>query len=105
MKITLADALAGLPLEKTEKWPLGVWDAQVFTHGSMSVSIFAPKEKDFQTPHDQDELYIIVSGGGTFTLNGANSAFEPGDVLFAPAGAEHHFTHFSPDFAAWVVFC
>jgi len=26
----------------------------------MTVEIFAPKETDFQTPHEQDELYIVI---------------------------------------------
>ena len=104
MKATVAEALAGLPLPRTEKWPLGVWDAQVMAHGTMSVSLFAPKEHDFQTPHDQDELYIIVTGAGEFVADGQSYSFSPGDVLFAPAGVEHRFTTFSQDFAAWVVF-
>lgn len=29
MKITIADALAKLPLPATEKWKLGVWDAKL----------------------------------------------------------------------------
>ncbi len=47
MKATVADALAQLPLPKTDKWPLGVWDVQVMAHGTMTVEIFAPKDTDF----------------------------------------------------------
>jgi mannose-6-phosphate isomerase-like protein (cupin superfamily) len=104
MKISLAEALAALPLEKTEKWPLGVWDAQQFARGSLSVSIFAPNERDFQTPHEQDELYFVIAGAGEFTSDGIQYNFGPGDAFFVPAGVEHRFTRFSPDFAAWVVF-
>lgn len=35
---------------------------KVMSHGTMTVEIFAPKEFDYQTPHEQDELYIIASG-------------------------------------------
>ena len=104
MKATVAEALARLPLLPTEKWPLGVWDAEVMRHGTMSVEIFAPKEKDFQTPHTQDELYFIVRGNGEFVLDGTPYTFGPGDVLFAAAGVDHRFTHFTPDFVTWVVF-
>jgi mannose-6-phosphate isomerase-like protein (cupin superfamily) len=104
VKATVAEALERLPLPKTEKWPLGVWDATVLAHGTMSVSIFAPKEADFQTPHEQDELYIVVTGTGQFTMDGHTGSFAPGDVLFVPAGVEHRFSAFSPDFVAWVVF-
>jgi mannose-6-phosphate isomerase-like protein (cupin superfamily) len=104
MKATVAEALARLPLPATEKWPLGVWDAQVMAHGTMTVEIFAPKEHDYQTPHEQDELYIIVSGRGEFAVGGETHKFGPGDVLFAAAGVEHRFISFTPDFVTWVVF-
>lgn len=104
MKAILSEALAKLPLPKTEQWPLGVWDTQVMAHGTMTVEIFAPKETDFQTPHEQDELYVIMSGSGEFQVNGETSPFVPGDVLFVAAGVEHRFTHFTPDFATWVIF-
>lgn len=104
MKVTLTEALARLPLAANEKWPLGVWDAEVMRHGTMSVEIFAPKEQDFQTPHEQDELYFIVSGSGEFWLKGETMPFGAGDVIFVPAGVEHRFTGFTPDFVTWVVF-
>jgi mannose-6-phosphate isomerase-like protein (cupin superfamily) len=31
--------------------------------------------------------------------------FEPGDVLFVPAGVAHRFEEFSDDLALWAVFC
>ncbi len=104
MKISLQDALSNLPLPATGKWPLGVWDAQVMAHGSMSVEIFAPKEMDFQTPHEQDELYIVMAGSGEFISDDVRYEFGPGDVLFVPAGVDHNFITFTPDFVTWVVF-
>jgi mannose-6-phosphate isomerase-like protein (cupin superfamily) len=104
MKVTLTEALAKIPLPANEKWKLGVWDAEVLRHGTMSVEIFAPKEQDFQTPHEQDELYFIVSGSGEFWLNGETLPFGAGDVIFVPAHVEHRFTTFTPDFVTWVVF-
>ena len=104
MRATVEEALARLPLPATEKWPLGVWDAQVMAHGTMLVEIFAPKEQDFQTPHEQDELYIVVSGSGEFVVGGETHDFGPGDVLFAAAGVDHRFTRFTLDFVTWVVF-
>lgn len=104
MKATVADALAQLPLPKTDKWPLGVWDVQVMAHGTMTLEIFAPKGTDFQTPHEQDELYVIVSGSGEFVSDGQPYTFAPGDVFFVPAGVEHRFTRFTDDFVTWVIF-
>ena len=73
-------------------------------HGSMELGAYAPRGRDPQQPHDQDELYIVQAGTGTFRLGDETRAFEPGEVLFVPAGAAHRFEAFSEDFLAWVVF-
>lgn len=96
-RIPLADAAASLAqgdLPYTE----------LFRHGTMSVELYAPKGKDEQTPHDQDELYIVATGSGQFVNGGTVSQFEPGDVLFVPAHIEHRFENFTADFSTWVVF-
>jgi len=84
--------------------PEGARSAPIFKHGSMVLRYYAPKGVDRQTPHDQDELYVIASGRGLFVVDGAHHPFQPGDVLFAPARAEHRFEDFTDDFATWVVF-
>ena len=73
-------------------------------HGSMSVEIYRPQITDPQKPHQQDELYVILSGKGEFVNNGTRNAFGPGDVLFVPAGIEHFFENFTNDFVTWVIF-
>jgi len=77
---------------------------QLFAHGSMRLKYYAPRGIDSQSPHRQDELYIVIKGTGTFSCGGAATPFGPGTVLFAPAGAEHRFEAFSDDFSTWVVF-
>jgi mannose-6-phosphate isomerase-like protein (cupin superfamily) len=76
----------------------------VMKHGSMTIEYFAPQEVDTQTPHKQDEIYVIVKGHGTFYCNGKKASCKKGDVLFVPAGLEHYFENFSDDFATWVIF-
>ncbi len=78
--------------------------ALLMARGSMTLRYYAPEGEDNQTPHDQDELYIVASGQGTFLREDRKVAFGPGDVLFAAAGEEHRFVDFSEDFATWVVF-
>lgn len=73
-------------------------------HGSMSVEYFMPKDIDTQKPHRQDELYVIAAGETDFDRNGELLHCSKGDVLFVPAGMEHRFKNFSPDFATWVIF-
>ena len=104
MKMSWGDAFARIPGAVTAKWPQGEPFTDVIRHGSMIVKIFAPRGKDHQTPHEQDELYLIKSGRALFVLNEKSEAVEPGDVLFIPAGAPHHFEQMSSDFVAWAVF-
>ena len=78
--------------------------AKVMEHGRMSVEIYRPNKADRQTPHEQDELYVVISGSGEFINNGERSNFNPGDVLFVAAGIEHRFENFKDDFITWVIF-
>ena len=73
-------------------------------HGSMQVEYFAPREKDNQQPHSQDEIYVIASGDSVFFRNSERLHCKTGDVLFVPAGTQHCFENFSADFATWVIF-
>ncbi|OOG49602.1 cupin [Rhodanobacter sp. C01] len=73
-------------------------------HGSMKIGLYAPRGTDTQSPHQQDELYIVISGVGDFLKCGERIPFKAGDVLFVEAGSEHRFENFSDDFATWVVF-
>jgi mannose-6-phosphate isomerase-like protein (cupin superfamily) len=73
-------------------------------HGTMRVGLYAPKDADEQSPHTQDELYIIASGSGWFVKGDDRIAFAPQDVLFVEAGLPHRFENFTADFATWVIF-
>lgn len=73
-------------------------------HGTMELGFYRPEGKDDQKPHEQDEIYIVHAGSGIFLMGDEHIDFGPGDALFVPAGAEHRFTSFTDDFAAWVIF-
>lgn len=77
---------------------------KVMEHGTMSVEIYRPVNTDLQTPHKQDELYVVIKGNGEFLNGGERASFSPGDVLFVQAGVEHRFENFSDDFLTWVIF-
>ena len=76
----------------------------LFEHGSLEVEVYSPQGTDPQQPHNRDEVYVIISGNGWFVNGGARSRFQPGDLLFVPAGVVHRFEDFSADFATWVLF-
>lgn len=94
---TLAEAERA-PIEPGARSPL------LMRHGSMTVRYYAPRGVDAQTPHEQDEVYVVARGRGWFVNGAARHPFGPGDLLFVAAGVEHRFEEFSDDFGAWVVF-
>lgn len=71
---------------------------------TMELGFYKPDGVDPQQPHDQDEIYIVQCGSGTFVIGDERRPFSQGEALFVPAGAVHRFENFSDDFAAWVVF-
>jgi mannose-6-phosphate isomerase-like protein (cupin superfamily) len=77
---------------------------ELFSHGTLSIEIYKPVGVDHQTPHSQDEVYVVISGTGRFVSGDSRREFEPGEVLFVPAGTEHRFEDFTEDFATWVFF-
>jgi mannose-6-phosphate isomerase-like protein (cupin superfamily) len=77
---------------------------ELFAHGSLLVEIYKPEKVDHQTTHLRDEIYVIISGAGTFYKNGDQQPFEAGEVLFVAAGEDHRFENFSEDFSTWVFF-
>ena len=77
---------------------------EVFDHGSLVVEIYKPDRVDPQQPHNRDEIYVVISGSGYFVNDESRDPFEPGEVLFAPAGAVRRFEDFTNDFATWVFF-
>jgi len=78
--------------------------AVLLEHGSLQVGYYKPDRIDPQEPHTQDEVYVIASGTGFFINGDSREPFEPGELLFVPAGVVHRFEDFSDDFAAWVMF-
>ena len=98
MKIALSDAI--LKLAETDARQF----VKLFEHGSMSVEYYQPKLVDLQTPHKQDELYIIAAGSGEFIKGDEHYYFKTGDLFFVPAGVDHRFRNFTADFATWVIF-
>ena len=103
------DWLITLAAAKAAPIPEGARSALLLRHGTMTLRYYAPKGTDPQTPHEQDEIYIVAAGHGTFALGRDESSLErrpfgAGDAIFAPAGSVHRFEDFSDDFATWVVF-
>ena len=93
-----AEWLARLP------GPDGARSVLVHERGTLTVKLYAPRGFDPQQPHVRDEIYVVVSGRGTFVHGNHRDAFGPGDFLFASAGLAHRFEDFTDDLAVWVIF-
>jgi mannose-6-phosphate isomerase-like protein (cupin superfamily) len=46
---------------------------------------------DPQSPHDEDEVYVVMQGRGRFRAGETAQDVAPGSVLFVPARLEHRF--------------
>ena len=75
-----------------------------FQDDAAIVELYAPVGRDEQTPHDRDEVYLVIAGHGRFVRGGEEVAFAAGDLLHVPAGMPHRFAEFSADFRTWVIF-
>jgi quercetin dioxygenase-like cupin family protein len=104
MKFSFEEHAAKLPLPANEKWKDGVWFVNSFTKGDFELEFFAPRGTDYQTPHEKDEFYIIVSGTAVLMKENETVECSVGDAIFVEAGEKHHFENISDDFATWVIF-
>lgn len=96
--ISLAEAKRGIP------GPAGEHAVSLLQRGTLQVKLSLPVFPNRQTPHEQDEVYVIIRGRGVLFHDGERDPFESGDLLFVSAGTEHCFEDFTDDLAVWVVF-
>ncbi len=59
---------------------------------------------DDQSPHAQDEVYVVTSGSATLRAGSEWAALERGSVVYVPAGEDHRFTDVTEDLALLVLF-
>jgi mannose-6-phosphate isomerase-like protein (cupin superfamily) len=96
--IRLAEALARIP------GPAGEHAVGLLERGTLKVKLSCPVRPNQQTPHTQDEIYVIVRGRGVLVHDGKRDDVGPGDLMFVAAGTEHRFEDFTDDLTVWVVF-
>ncbi|MFI6928692.1 cupin domain-containing protein [Nonomuraea spiralis] len=59
---------------------------------------------DGQSPHNEDEIYVVTAGRGSFTSGGVTVEVGPGSSLFVPAREEHRFHDITEDLVTLVFF-
>ncbi len=73
---------------------------------SLSCGIYtlAAGETDAQSTHDEDEVYLVLTGRGRLTLDGSPQEISQGSILFVPADTEHEFSAITEDLSLLVFF-
>lgn len=61
-------------------------------------------EKDPQQPHDEGEIYYVLSGGASFTSADETVSLKPGSILYVAAEEKHRFHDVTEDLTLLVVF-
>src|SRR5262245_3702297 len=59
---------------------------------------------DDQTPHTEDEVYVVTAGRARLVTGSGTTDVKPGDVIHVPAGEAHWFVDVTEDLALLVVF-
>src|SRR5215469_4323532 len=59
---------------------------------------------DEQSPHTEDEIYIVTAGRARLVAGGQEAEVRPGSVIYVPADEVHRFTDIAEDLAVVVVF-
>ncbi|MGC5288560.1 cupin domain-containing protein [Micromonospora sp. DT231] len=60
--------------------------------------------RDDQSPHTEDEIYVVTTGRARIVTPDGAAEVGPGSVIFVPAGEEHRFDEVTEDLALLVVF-
>ena len=84
--------------------PAGEHAVSVYRRGTLDVALSIPETPKQQTPHMQDELYVVVRGRGVLLHDGKREPVAEGDLVFVAAGTEHQFENLRDRFAVWRVF-
>lgn len=59
---------------------------------------------DMQSPHDEDEVYLVLSGRARMRLGDEDRSVGPGSLLYVGATTEHSFFEIEEDMTLLVVF-
>jgi len=75
-------------------------------HDSMSLGLYVLPAGgvDLQSPHNEDEVYYIVSGQGKITVGDEVQSVQPGSIVFVAAQVPHRFHDISEDLKILVFF-
>jgi len=75
-------------------------------HPSLSVGVYTltAGATDPQEPHAEDEVYYVLAGQATLTVEGQEQPVHAGSLVYVPAGAVHRFHTIEKDLTVLVFF-
>ena len=59
---------------------------------------------DPQTPHREDEVYVVLAGSGSVEIAGEREEISPGSLVYVPLDVPHQFVDIIEDLELLVVF-
>ncbi len=59
---------------------------------------------DDQTPHQEDEIYVVIRGRAVLQTDSGTGDVTAGSVIYVPAGESHSFTDIAEDLTLLVIF-
>ncbi len=68
------------------------------------IYFLAAGSKDMQSPHDDDEVYLVLSGRARMRLDDTERSVGPGSLLYVGATTEHSFFEIEEDMTLLVIF-
>jgi mannose-6-phosphate isomerase-like protein (cupin superfamily) len=79
---------------------------QFMNEGTMSLGLYvlAAGSVDTQSPHEEDEIYYVVSGRGSVVVAGERRPVRPGSIVFVAKEVEHRFVDVEEDLSLLVFF-
>ncbi len=64
---------------------------------SVGLSIWPAGSVDGQQPHEEDEVYYVISGRGSIRVAGEDRTVKAGSLVFVAAHVEHRFHDIEED--------
>lgn len=74
------------------------------THMSAGIYRLSAGEEDTQSPHQEEEIYFVISGKAQFEAGESRRSVGAGDILFVPPAEPHRFHSIAEDLELLVVF-
>jgi len=71
---------------------------------SAGVYRLAAGAHDGQSPHDEDEVYVVLAGSAVLEVNGSRTPVRAGSVSYVPRRVPHAFVDITADLEVAVVF-